>query len=278
MRYWKQITSIVLALSVILFFNPFFAKAAVSITNLTSGQDIDGGSGSVTASVSPTSNALQLLQINSKTGISVDPNQPTVTGNGLTWVAINSIVYDTTSSSRRRITLFRALGASPSSETIAIDFGGQNQTDVLWSLEEATGIDTSGTNGSGAIVQSATNKDETITTATLTVTLGAFSDINNATFGAFANYGSPTGVTAGAGFTLLGNIEDSLNALHSSDEWKTANDTGVDLTFDQNSQMGGIAIEIKTASTPATPPNGVKVIIQGGQKVIIQGGVKFIGN
>lgn len=220
---------------------------AVSISNLTNGEDSDGGSSSTTASVTPSSNALELLTVYSRTGISTNPNQPTVTGNSLTWVAIATVIYDDSSSSRRRITLFRALGASPSSGTITIDFGGQAQTDVGWSLDQATGTDTSGTNGSGAIVQSATNLDTGTSSTSLTVTLSAFGDSNNATFGAFSAGGSEV-QTVGSGFTQLSNRVLASANISGLTEWKTANDTSVDYTVAAGEQMGGIAIEIKMAA------------------------------
>jgi hypothetical protein len=105
---------------------------AVAASNITSGRDTDGNSTATTASVTPVANRLYLLTVTSRTNITTDPNIPTVTGNSLTWVSINSVVYDTTGASRRRVTLFRALGASPSSGTISVDFGGQNQTHVSW--------------------------------------------------------------------------------------------------------------------------------------------------
>ena len=175
---------------------------AVSIANKTSGLDEDGGSSSTTASTTPASNKLQLLLVASRTGITANPNQPTATGNSLTWVAIASVIYDSTSSSRRRVTLFRALGASPTAGAITIDFNGQNQTDVVWILDEATGMDTSGTNGSGAIVQSATNVDEGGSATALTVTLAAFGSVDNGTYGGFGWDGDPT-ATAGTGFTEI---------------------------------------------------------------------------
>lgn len=218
---------------------------AVSLANLTSGTDTDGNSTATTASVSPSSNKLELLTVSSRTLITANPNQPTISGNGLTWVAIASVVYDDTSSSRRRITLFRALGASPSSGAISIDFGGQNQTTVVWSLEEVSGIDTSGTNGSGAIVQSATNFDDTATASTLTVTLGAFSNTNNATFGSFANGFGLATPTVGSGFTKLGEQADGNNDIKVLTEWKSTNDTTVDINWGDTSELGGIAIEIR---------------------------------
>lgn len=223
---------------------------AVSISNITSGSDTDGNSTATTASVSPSSNKLLLLTIGSRTAISTDPNIPTATGLGLTWVTVDSVVWDTTSSSRKRITTLRALG-TVSAGTISIDFGGQNQTRCYWTLEEVTGMDISGSNGSGAIVQSATNKDETPLAAggTLTVTLSTFSNSNNATYGAFAQDSGDGDVTAGTGFTRYGHVDDSANAMSMAAEFRSDNDTTV--TAINNSSfsgaMGGIAIEIRAA-------------------------------
>lgn len=221
---------------------------AVSIANKTTGTDVDGNSTAATASITPGSNNLILLTVSSRTAISTDPNQPTATGNGLTWVVVGSIVWDTTSASRKRITLLRALGASPSAGAVSIDFGAQNQTDVVWSVDEVSGIDTSGTNGSGAIVQFATNKDESVTAPTLTVTLAAFSDVNNATFGGFCSDVAGTVSSAGSGFALSGTAGGN-NPLGT--EFRADNDTTVDLTFSGNGMMGGIAVEIKAAAAAA---------------------------
>ena len=226
---------------------------AVVGSNLTSG----GATGSITsqntASITPSSNNLVLLRVYSRTGTSVEPNAPTATGNGLTWVQVATIYYDTDSSSRKKITVLRALGASPSSGAVTIDFAGQTQTDVGWVIDQFSGVDTSGTNGSGAIVQSATNKDEVSGGGTLTVTLGAFSSVNNATYGAFS--GDPTNdgthPTVGSGFTALYAAYNATIGEEGVTEWKSSNDTSVDATMSSSSgaKMGGIAIEINAAVT-----------------------------
>lgn len=222
---------------------------AVAVTNILGGTDEDGNSSSTTASFTPSANKLQFLTVGSRTGITADPNQPTVTGDGLTWVVVNSVVYDTTSASRRRQTVFRALGASPSTGSLTIDFGGQNQTDVVWILDEASGMDTTGTNGSGAVVQSVTNKDETGTATSLTVTLAAFGSADNATYGSFGWDGSTSTGTQGSGFTLLKTQNDTGTDISSLTEFKNTNDTSVDATFSPAvGVVGGIAIEIKAAT------------------------------
>lgn len=225
---------------------------AISFTNLTKGEDSDGGTSATTASISPTSNNLLLATVVNRRSDSVDPTVPSLSGNSLTWVQVASIVFDTTSTSRRRITTFRALGASPSAGSVTITFG-EATPQSLWSIEQVSGIDTSGTNGSGAIVQSATNKDESASTSVLTVTLGAFSSVDNATFGAFGNYGITAGSgTPGTGFTEITDLNQSANGIHLSTEYKTTNDTSVDYDFTENSQMGGIAVEIKIAASATT--------------------------
>jgi RHS repeat-associated protein len=226
--------------------------STVSATSLTTGTDTDGNSTATSASISPSANKLILLTVNSRTGISANPNQPTITGNGLTWTAVGSVVYDDTSSSRRRITLFRAMSTSTSAGTISMSFGGQNQTDVHWAVDQISGVNTSGTNGSGAIAQSATNFDDTFTQNSLTVTLSAFSDIHNATYGAFANDFSPDPGVAGSGFSVVSTVSlGSGNAQSTLTEFKTTNDTTVDssIALGQTGDLGGIAIELKSATT-----------------------------
>lgn len=223
---------------------------AVTISHLTSGVDSDSGTSSTTASISPTANRLILVAISQRTGITENPNEPTLSGNGLTWVKIRSIITDSSGSSRRRLSLFRSLGASPSSGAITIDCGGQSNSGVIWIVDEFAGVDTSGTNGSGAVVQSGEVIDESITTGDISVTLAAFGNVNNATYGCFNSADGAHTFTEGTGFSLI----DTVNATDDVNsggclvaEWKNSNDTSVDGTFSGAIQGGGIAIEIKEA-------------------------------
>jgi len=205
-----------------------------------------------TASISPTADSLILATVVSRLGSSVDPTEPTLSGNGLTWVVVGTSVFDNTSSSRRRITLFRSLGASPSAGALTADFAGQSQTSSLIVVDEASGVDTSGTNGSGAVVQSAVNQDTSGSASSLTVTLGSFSGAGNATYGTFG-YANPTyDATAGSGFTRLGNVVDSVPDIRGTTEYLLGNDTSVDMTWGSGGEVGGIAIEIKEAVAAVT--------------------------
>lgn len=225
----------------------------VTAVNLTSGSTGSSTSSVTTASVSPTANKLQLLAVHSRNFTGSAPPAPTVTGCGLTWVQVATLQHDTGPTSLKRVTLFRAMGASPSTGTLTIDFAGDSQTDVCWSLDEFTGTDTSGTNGSGAIVQTVTAKDETGSATSITATLAAFGSVNNATYGAFAHVAPTNGVTAsaGSGFTALASPLDTVIGLIT--EFKTTNDTTVDGSLSGSSfELGMIASEIKAAAAGVT--------------------------
>lgn len=222
---------------------------AISATNLTTtGSGTDAAS-YTTDTVSPGSNRLVLLWVYSIAASA--PNVPTVSGNGLTWQQIDSQI-DT--NNLRRGTLFRAMGASPSSGIVTIDFGGQTQAGAAWSVAEFDGVDTSGSNGSGAIVQSA--KTASVGTSTsLTVTLSAFSSVSNATFGAFGIPLNTAGLPdPGSGFTELGQRNQSSPNLAIVTEWLNGTDTTVDSTSAAASvPWVGIAVEIKLAPVVVSP-------------------------
>lgn len=218
---------------------------AITYLKLTSGSDEDGGNTATTSSVTPTADALQFLTVTSKINTSTEPNEATATGNGLTWEKVGASYHDTGGTSRKKTTLLRAMGASPTSGAITIAFGGENQDNVAWSLTELSGVDTSGTNGSGAIVQVVTNISASTTSHS--VTLAAFSSTSNATWGSFGS-GGGTGVamTAGTGFTLIDDL-DSADILSQGTEFRADNDTTVTLTTDNATTSGGIAVELKAS-------------------------------
>jgi hypothetical protein len=224
---------------------------AVSISNLTANFSDSSASSFATASISPTSNNLILASVVARRGDSTQPTAPSLSGNGLTWVEITHIDFDTNPTSMKTLWIFRAMGSSPSSGTVTFDFGAQTITNCNWSVDQASGIDTSGTNGSGAIVQSATNKEEGGSGGDggqLIVTLGAFGSTSNATFGAFSGDAGSGTWTVGSGFTKLGGADSAGNMQHGS-EWKSTNDTSVDMTSATTAgqSTGGIAIEIRAA-------------------------------
>lgn len=210
----------------------------VTATHLTTAASATDATSYVTASISPSANKLILACVHSW---SQSGNvTPTLTGNGLTWVAVNSAI----SIGGARVTVFRAMGASPSVGAVTIDCGGQIQYRQEWSIAEFGGVDTGGTNGSAAIVQSATN----IGPATsLTMTLGAFGSTNNATYGAFGVHTDDADIVVGSGFTQLGEVTQFGETGAIMTEFRGDNDTTVDASWTTLSDVAGVAVEIKAA-------------------------------
>jgi hypothetical protein len=133
------------------------------------------------------------------------------------------------------------MGASPSTGAVTFDFAGQTQQIGGWSIAEFAGVATSGTNGSGAVRQAVTNQANTVDN--LTVTLSAFGDPSNATYGAFAQT-NLTAFAVGTGFTQI-HEENAGTKPMLKTEWKNSNDTTVDAsTTGTNGDWGGIGIEI----------------------------------
>jgi hypothetical protein len=189
-----------------------------------------------TASVSPGANELITVMVLSR-AVSGTTNAPTLSGNGLTYV------QEETGVDGNRVSCFRAMGASPSAGAITIDFAGQTQMYCYWKVVAWGSVDTGGTNGSAAVVQSVFAKD-TATNAGLTITLAAFGSASNATYGAVR---AGEAITPGSGFT---EISESTGDAIFEDQWKNSSDTSVDWSWTSNGAFAlGIAIEIKTATS-----------------------------
>lgn len=200
----------------------------------------DATSFTTTASITPSANALVLCYIDSTEGVAPSTT-PTVSGNGLTWVLVNNRIQG-----GGHDFVFRAMGASPSSGQVTVDFGATTKTSCTVIVDQFTGVDTSGTNGSGAVVQSAVNSAATGTS--LTVTLAAFGDsTNNVAYGGHAHAANEA-VNVGTGFTELGEATGASPNRGTQTEWKIGEDTSVDASWTSSAANLGIALEIKAAS------------------------------
>mgnify|MGYP003395495187 CR=1 FL=1 len=174
------------------------------------------------------------------------PNDATATGNSVTWVKVNSVAQ-----SNRKITTLRSMGASPTTGTISIDFAAQTQTMCGWSLAEFSGTDTTGTNGSGAIVQSPT---DTNTTGTPSTTMTAFASTNNVAYYG-VGHAANEGTTPATGFAEIHDIGIAENGAGIETAWKV-NDNTLDPTWTSTTVGWNLnAIEIKAATTTFSKGN-----------------------
>lgn len=216
---------------------------AITAAVLDTESDATSGLTAACTSVTPTANALVLFCIwYRNSDANSDPGDPSsvVGGGSQTYDKVTSVVHDT----RRRIAVYRARQSSWTAGVITATFG-VNVTAIMHVLEFA-GIDTSGTNGSGAIVQSATN---TGSSTTLTVSLAAFGSANNVSFG-FMAHSANEAHTPGSGYTEL---TDVAGGNSSATEWFIGDDDP-DMSWTTSSACTGIGIEIKAAASGTKAP------------------------
>ena len=226
---------------------------AIVATNKNSGSDDTTVSTETSASVAFQNNALYLVSLCARSNGT--PTYSSITGGGITWVQIG-----TTTINAPFVALYRGLvtsGATTGALTITI---GASATSNKWAIDEFTGVDTTGTNGSGAIVQSNSGGSQTTATSGA-ITLSAFGDAtNNAAYGYFAhNQGSETStVDSSGGWAALANNGTVVAPVMSMmTEWKTGQDTSVSASWATLGAWAGFAAEIKAAAaaTPVrTPP------------------------
>jgi hypothetical protein len=219
---------------------------AVGVTALTSATAAASAQSWSTASVAPAGNRLVLLAVTwaASTAVVASPIA-SVIGNGLTWVLVRGQNYGAgtgTTDARRRMEIWRALGPAPTAGAITITHAAsQPGINRCWSVFEMHSTDLSGTSGSGAIRQSASNRSISATTST--ATLGAFGNAANATVG-FG--GGVNTMTVGTGFGSIAIQRVSTSPTVSLiTEWVLGIDTTVNANQSALGQFGIIGIEIK---------------------------------
>jgi hypothetical protein len=221
-------------------------EAAVSFTNLTQSSDTTDQATYTTASITPSSNCLQVALVANST--SNTATTPSLSGNGLTWVlATTSAISGTTA---RRVSAFRTMGGSPSSGEVTISFGGTTQSGAAWNIVEFCSVDTSGTNGSGAVVQVADNN--TTSGASLSVPMANFGATNNAAVAGF--FTSETGGINPKKSSLdaweeIAEVNFTSPAVSLETQWRPATSTLAKIRWTSSATAGGVALEIKATTT-----------------------------
>lgn len=197
------------------------------------------------ASRTPTANKLSVAVV-VNAGSSATPTTPTVSGNGLTWSQYDTYICDTVNPAFR-ITLFVAKnGASPSAGIVTADFGGISQLGAAMLVDEIDGSDVSGT-ALQAIVQGkrgsadATGNSESIT---MDNAIGS----GNASYAVFHIQHANT-FTPGDGHSILGDDNHTGPVSHIVSVFKSAGSQTVSGSWANTIGKGGLAIEIKAASS-----------------------------
>lgn len=225
------------------------ARMVVTGAGVLSGTQASAGATTYTtaASYTPTANALQLAEVVFKNGAGITAD-PTITGCGLTWVLIRR---DNNGSNTNTAALYRALGPSPSNGALTIARASTDTWDsATISVTEFTGVDTSGTNGSGAVLQTVKGTTESIVqvySVNITMSTGA------ALWAGMACFGNQYTATPRAAWTEVHDINVSGIALET--QLLIGTDTAASVTWSGVNAIGwALAVEIKAAASAAPDP------------------------
>ncbi len=194
------------------------------------------------ASITPTADRLQLAVIAS-VRVAGSVGTPTASGCGLTWAQVATIDISVI----RRITVFRALGASPTPGAVTFDWTGQTQDRFLCSMFEVSDTDLSGANGSGAIVQTRAQAFASGTGFTNTL-LAALEHANNVNFTVVLHRGVGSQITPDADFSELSDINTTGTTARLETEW-ARNQIDCSPSWTTADSSAAISIEIKAGTS-----------------------------
>jgi hypothetical protein len=220
-------------------FNITAAPVGITHTRLTSGNGLANTKVYTTASISPAPNALVTISVMSYRN---SPISPTVSGGGMSsWIQVATVDFDQLSAPKRRLTIYRAMSASPSSGPITFSYSSA-VSNVEWIVSQWNGVETSGLNGAGAIVQ--IDSARANAGGGLSVSLAPFGNANNVALGAFGVNSRVLAVSPGSGFAEID--EQPANEATKGDlqaEW-AVNRATINATW-TNLSGGALGVEIK---------------------------------
>ncbi|HUR95291.1 MAG TPA: Ig-like domain-containing protein [Gemmatimonadales bacterium] len=245
---------------------PAVGATGIAHTMLTSGGSAVNQKVCTTASITPAANALVTVAVMGH-GMNTAAPSPTVTGGGMSgWTQVATVTFDALNTPHKRLSIYRALSSSPGSGPIRITFT-TTQANCQWSVSQWQGVETSGTNGSNAIVRAGSARGDNVTR--LAVTLGAFADPADVAYGVFGVRRSATGITPGAGFTEIAERPSGETPPSDLQAERTINDNIVDATWSR-ANAGALAVEIRAGTAGAQPvatvtvsPNAASVAVGG---------------
>jgi uncharacterized protein YjdB len=219
--------------------------ATITHTLLTSGHDVVNQRTYITGSISPAPKALVTVAVLTHQSSAAAPS-PTLSGGGMaSWDVVATVVYNG-ATPLDRLTIYRAVSAAPGSGPITI-MSSVTLSNCQWIVSQWTGVDLSGTNGSGAIAQTASASGTAVTT--LTAALGDFAGATNVAYGAFGVANNIAVIVPGVGFATIDQQpsgESTVGDLFA--EW-AALLPGVIATW-PSKNAGALGVEIRASVGP----------------------------
>lgn len=219
--------------------------ATITHRLLTSGHEIANQRIYITGSISPAANTLVTVAVLTHQSSAAAPS-PSLSGGGMTsWELVATVAYDG-ATPLDRLTIYRAMSPAPGSGPITIS-SNATVSNCQWIVSQWSGVDVSGTNGSGAIVQAASASGTGVTS--LIVALGDFAGASNVAYGAFGVATNIASVTPGSGFTTIDQQpsgESTIGDLFA--EWAVLSREVTATWLSKNA--GALGVEIRAGTGP----------------------------
>jgi hypothetical protein len=229
------------------------AAGQISVVTKAAIHDAVDASSYAFAPITASDNLLYIVFVNTSIGGSgtAAPSATSISGAGLSFTEVGApggLLYSGAPGARR-MQAWRALssaGASTASIAITLD-GISTSMDAV--LLEFSAVDTSGTNGSGAIGQSVTNT-AAVSATSLDVPLAAFGSPDNRPI-AFFSHRADEATTEGPGYTELDDVNHGLPPTGAQAEWHaTVADATPSASWLTPAAGAAFAIEVRASGTP----------------------------
>ncbi len=226
---------------------------AVTVANVLAGTD-DNASGTATAFTTASyafqNNRLYLLAVGTRH--SATGSISSVTGGGLTWVKVAEVPSGNQAFS---FSVWRGLVTSGATTgTLTINDAGTPNV-VRWSCDEFQGVDLTGTDGSGAAVQSPTTSG---TATSGSITAATFGDAANNVAWAGWQHNTQETTAAEASYTKTADIfTAAAPAMSLMTEYILGQDLAITASWATSSAYRGIAVEVKMAAAAVATPTQV---------------------
>jgi hypothetical protein len=230
--------------------NPFYTAAilkpqgppVIGFSQLLTNTSSANATEYTTTSFTTTANALVLAYV--VTSDTVLPDAHALTSLHGTWVEIARTNFNTTGTPLNRVSLWRTMSGSGGSSTLTNKFAGA-ATGCAFNVVQFTGVDTSGSQGSGAIAQVVMGAADA--TANPAITLAALTGSANAVFAGFSSDVNPFAGTAEASWTEQFDSGYNTPATSIYGVYRLATTDNTVVVTAGSADWGGIACEIKIA-------------------------------
>jgi len=222
-------------------------RSTITVTNLETSSSTVDGTTFTTGSISVGANELVLLACTGARLSSAVVQAPTsVAGSGLTFTKIDQSDFSAVIQARD-LSVWRAMPSASFSGTITITYASSHSA-CVWSVVKFTGINTSGTGGSGAIVQSKNTLAADPSTSISTTLTSAIEHSKNVTFVA-VGAGTNSTFSTGGVYTKIAQDTETSAPAGLLTEYQANTTTAAASISTSGTALGLVAVEIKAATT-----------------------------